>query len=123
MSRWPSLIWHIPGRVWAGMMQAAPVTVWQRFGGAVVVTAGVAGLILIIWKGPWSLTVEGARLDWLGLFGVMLIVALIVCIVALFDFRLSFRASRTGIEANMAGDDGPPPLATTMETPTASEKT
>lgn len=121
---WPSLIWHMPGRVWAGMLAAAPVTVWQRFGGAVMVTVGVGALIWIIWRGPWSPAVEGDRLDWLGLYGVLLILALIVCIVALFDFRLNFKASRTGIEANMAGEDDPPPLATvttttTVETPEA----
>ena len=128
MSAWPSLIWHMPGRIWAGMMAAAPVTVWQRFGGAVVVTLGVAGLILIIWRGPWPLALAAARLDWLGLYGVLLILTLIVCIVALFDFRLSFRASRSGIEANMAGDDHEtPPLATvttttTVETPAGADK-
>lgn len=114
-----SLLWNMPGRMWAGMLKAAPITVWQRFGGAVMVTVGVAALILIIWKGPWTLAVEGKRLDWLGLYGVLLILALIVCIVALFDFRLNFRASRTGIEANMAGDDHEaPPLATVTTTTT-----
>lgn len=126
MSDWPSLIWHMPGRIWAGMMAAAPVTVWQRFGGAVVVTLGVAALILIIWRGPWPSSLAAARLDWLGLYGVLLILTLIVCIVALFDFRLAFKASRTGIEASMAGDDHEPiatvTTTTTVETPAASDK-
>ena len=117
---WQSLIWNAPGRMWAGMLRAAPITVWQRFGGAVMVTAGVAWLIAIVWLGPWSGRVEAARLDWLGLFCVMLIVALIVCIVALFDFRLNFKASRTGIEANMQGDDDHP-IATVATTTTVEE--
>ena len=50
----------------------------------------------------------------------MLIVALIVCIVALFDFRLNFKASRTGIEANMQGDDDHP-IATVTTTTTVEE--
>lgn len=107
----------MPGRIWAGMMKAAPVTIWQRFGGAVVVTMGVAGTYWIIWKGPWPIALAPARLDWLGLYGVLLILTLIVCIVALFDFRLSFRANRQGIEANMAGEDHEP-IATVTTTTT-----
>ena len=52
MSHWPALIWHMPGKLWSGMMRAAPVTVWQRFGGAVVVTMGVAAIIMIVWRQP-----------------------------------------------------------------------
>lgn len=100
-------LWHIPGRMWAGALKAAPITVWFRFGAAMVVTAGIAGLIWIIWKGPWSLGVEAARLDWLGWFGVLLITALIICIVALFDFRVALQASRTGITLTADHDDGP----------------
>lgn len=119
MSRWPLRLWHMPGRLWSGMMKAAPVTVWARFGGALSVSVGIAVLVAVIWLGRWSLAVEAARLDWLGLYGVLLILALIVCIVALFDFKLNFSASRSGISANMAGDDDPlpPPV-----TPPASEK-
>lgn len=118
------MIWHMPGKMWTGMLKAAPVTVWQRFGGAVVITMGVAATYWIIWKGPWPTSEASDRLDWIGLYGVLLILALIICIVALFDFQLAFKASRTGIEATMKGDD---PLATvttttTVEGPTAQEK-
>lgn len=100
-----SAVWNIPGRAWVAMNKAASITVWQRFGGALVVSALVLLVIWIIWKGPWSTDSELVRLEWLGRYGVMLIGALVICIVALFEFRLNFAASKTGITANVEGDD------------------
>lgn len=114
-------VWHAPGRAWAGALKAAPITLWWRFGAVMIVTGIVGGLILIFWKGPWSAAVERARLDWLGWNSMAGWFVIVICIVALMDFRLNFRASRAGVEANMAGDhDDAPPLAQVTTTTTVT---
>lgn len=117
-----STVWNAPGRIWDGALRAASITVWMRFGASLVVSLGIGSMAWIIWKGPWTDRVEAARLDWLGWALLMLIFTQVICIVALFDFRLNFRASRQGIEANMAGEEDPAPLevkTTTTTTVTA----
>lgn len=116
-----SNLWHIPGRAWTAALKAANVTLWWRFGAALVVTGLIGLLIWIIWQGPWSAGVEPERLDWLGWFGVLLIVALIICVVALFDFRVALQASRSGISLQADGDhDDPAPLAQVTTTTTVA---
>lgn len=129
MNHWPSLIWHMPGRVWAGMLRAAPMPLWWRAGAAVVLTGIFAGVIAIFWRAKfWPPEAWELRGNWLGYMGLSAAFTLLISIVALMDLRLNFRASRTGIEANMAGDDEAPlpPLtvtpATTVEAPPAPEK-
>lgn len=122
---WRSMLWHMPGKIWAGALKAAHVTLWWRFGAAVVVSGLVTLLIWIIWQGPWSAGVEAERLDWLGWFGVLLIVALIICVVALFDFRVSLQASRAGLSLTADGHDDDAPkveveTVTKIKTPAAA---
>ena len=102
-------------RIWHAALAAANITLWWRFGAALIVSMGVGSLIMIIHYGPWSLAVEAARLDWLGWIAVLLIINLIIIIVALFDFRLALSANRSGFSMTADGDhDGrhpsrPPP--------------
>lgn len=118
---WLQTIWHAPGRAWAGALKAAPITIWFRFGAVMIVTGIVGGLIWIFWRGPWSASVERSRLDWLGWNSMAGWFVIVICIVALMDFRLNFRASRSGIEANMAGEhDDPPPLQVQTTTTTTT---
>lgn len=119
-ARAASLIWHMPGRAWAGALKAAGLPLWWRFGAAVMVSLMIWALIWIVWQGPWPDAAWSKRLDWLGWYGMAAWFALIICVVALFDFRLNFRASRQGIEANMAGDDDPAPPPVTVETTTTT---
>jgi hypothetical protein len=111
LSAWLA-VWHGPGRLWAGMMKAGSLTVWQRFGGALVVTALLALLIWILWQGPWTQDVEAARLEWLGRLAIGLVLAVVICIVALFDYRFAGSFNKAGASFSMAdGDlpDAPPP--------------
>ena len=115
-------------RLWAALIAAAPIPLWWRAGAAVALTGVFAGVIVIFWRARfWPPEAWELRGNWLGYMGLSAAFTLLISIVALMDLRLNFRASRTGIEANMAGDDhDAPPLATvttttTVETP-ASEK-
>lgn len=116
-------IWDIPGNAWRGALAAASVTLWWRFGAVVIVTAIVGALIWVIWKGPWTLAVQASRLDWLGWNSMAGWFVIVVGVVALMDFRLNFRASRTGIEANMAGEHDDPPAPLTVATTTTTTVT
>jgi len=123
LARAASLIWNLPGNAWRGAIAAANVTLWWRFGAAILVTGLFAWIIWIFWKGrfwPGDGNAWHVRGDWLGWFGMSCAFLLLVCIVALMDFRLNFRASRTGIEANMAGDEDPPPPLTVETTTTTT---
>ncbi len=118
------ILWHAPGRTWAAMLRAASITLWWRFGAVLIVTGIVGALIWIIWKGPWTLAVQLDRLNWLGWNSMAGWFVIVICIVALMDFRLNFRASRSGVEANMAGDhENDAPLAQVTTTTTVTGAT
>lgn len=108
-------VWNAPGRFWAGMLRAAPVQEWWKAGGQMALTAFAAGIVLILWLGPWTLNVEPKRVDWLGGLAVLALVGVMVYAVAATNMRLNLRAGKGGIEANMAGDDDAPPPATAAE--------
>lgn len=118
---WLTTLWHAPGRAWAGALKAAGITTWFRFGAALVVSATIHLLIWIAWKGPWPAEAWRTRIDFMFWNSMAGWFALIICIVALFDFRLAFRASRSGVEANMAGEhEDAPPLAQVTTTTTVT---
>lgn len=114
-----SLIWNWPGNAWRGAIAAANVTLWWRFGAAIMVTGLFAWIIFIFWRARfWPPEAWQVRGQWLGWFGMACAFLLVICIVALMDFRLNFRASRAGVEANMAGERDPTPLAQVTTTTT-----
>lgn len=114
-----SQLWHIPGRAWAAALKAAPMRQWWQAGGQVAMTLFAAGVVAILWLGPWTEAVEGKRVDWLGTVAVGALFIVLVYGVAMNDLRLNMRAGRGGIEANMSGEDDPPsPL--TVETTTTT---
>lgn len=104
--KWTSLIWNIPGNTWRAILAASPISVWMRFWVTQMVIALVVWLVLIIWKGPWTLAMEAKRLDWLGVCLLAGMFTILVCVVALFDFRLKFNATKEGLTADMAGEPG-----------------
>lgn len=112
-------LWHIPGRAWTAALAAAPLRQWWQAGGQMAMTLFAAGVVCILWLGPWTLAVEGKRIDWLGGVAIFALFIVLVYGVAMNDLRLNMRAGRGGIEANMSGEDeSPPPL--TVETKTTT---
>lgn len=118
-------LWHAPGRTWAGALMAANITLWWRCGAAFASTALFALVIWIFWKAPfWPAAAWAVRADWLGSFGLSAAFLMLVCIVALMDFRLNMSVSRSGLNASMAGDhDEPPPPVAQVTTTTTTEIT
>lgn len=107
-------IWHIPGRIWAGMMAAAPARNWAQVGAAMVLTPVLVGYGVVIWKGPWPDRLAGKQLDLLGqgqlIAGFLLLVALI-CITGL---TLNLNVSKDGLTADLERDE--PSAASSVKT-------
>lgn len=115
-----ALLWHVPGRAWAAALKAAPLRQWWQAGGQMAMTVFAGAVVAILWLGPWSLAVEGKRVDWLGVVAVSALFIVLVYGVAMNDLRLNMRAGRGGIEANMSGEDDPAPPPVTVETRTTT---
>jgi hypothetical protein len=52
-------------------------------GGTMALTLGLVGIILILWKGGWSVGTETTRIDKIGLIGVLVTVIMGVVMVSL----------------------------------------
>lgn len=106
-----SILWHIPGRLWAGMMAAAPARNWAQIGAAMTLTLVLVGYGVVIWRGPWPKATAGKQLDLLGqgqlIAGFLVLVALI-CITGL---TLNLNVGKDGLAADLERDDGAPPPA------------
>lgn len=114
-------VWRMPGNAWHAALKAANITLWWRFGAALVVSLTIAMLIYIFWRASfWPAEAWRVRADWLGYTLMWSCFTQIICIVAIMDFRLNFRASRQGIEANMAGDEHEKLEPLTVETKTTT---
>lgn len=102
---WLRLLWHTPGRIWAGMAAAAPARHWAQVGAAMTLTLVLVGYGAIIWKGPWPEAMAGKQLDLLGqgqlIAGFLVLVALI-CITGL---TLNLNVSKQGLTADLERDD------------------
>lgn len=123
---WQAILWHMPGRIWAGMMAVVIVAArfWAQVGAAMALTIVFVGYGVVIWKGPWPVDRAQQQLDLLGqghlLAGFLVLVAL-VCITGI---RVGFDASRQGIRANIdRDDDDEPPVAPKVITTTTTEVT
>jgi hypothetical protein len=102
------------GRIWAAMLKAASVALWAQIGAGMAFTVGTGALVWIIWQGPWSATVERARLDWLGWISAGSLGLVLVALVAIAGLRLGVKASKDGFDASVERDD--PTVTTTTTT-------
>ena len=119
MTDLPSLLWHMPGRLWAGMLAAAPARSWAQVGAAMTLTLVFVGFGVVIWLGPWPLSMAPKQLELLGrgmlIAGFLVLVALI-CITGL---TLNLNVGRDGLKADIDRDDAPAPTpAAVTETTT-----
>lgn len=111
-------LWHIPGRIWSGMLRAGSLALWAQIGAGVAFTLFAAGVVLILWRGPWTLAVERARVDGLVLVALGGLLVVLVALVAIAGLRLGLKAGRGGLEAAVERDDETPQtiIETTMKT-------
>jgi hypothetical protein len=116
-------LWHIPGRIWAGMMAAAPARNWAQVGAAMVLTLVLIGYGVVIWKGPWPMAQAGKQLELLGQGQLMAGFLVLVAVVCITGLTLNLNVSKEGLKADLERDDPPPPApaAATTTTTTTTE--
>lgn len=89
----------------------ANIALVAQIGGAIALTAGLVGIILILWVGGWSKGTEAARIDKIGLIGVLVTVIMGVVMVSLglVINRRSVKGSAFGasFEATGGEEDAP----------------
>lgn len=108
-------------RAWTAAIAAAPLRQWWQAGAAMALTVFAAGVVLILWLGPWSLAVEKTRVDGLVMICLAVLFIVLVSIVAMNDLNLNLRAGRGGVEASVVGEEHEPaPLATVTTTTTVA---
>jgi hypothetical protein len=119
--KWTSLLWHAPGRTWAGMMAANPsaLKIWLQAGAQVAMTIFAAAIVGIVWVGPWSGNVEAKRLDGLVWIALGCLVIIMVYAVAITATNLSLHAGKDGLNLGIGQDDeaGPAPADDPPEDP------
>lgn len=107
-----SLLWHSPGRAWAGMMAAGELSLWLTAGAAMAWTIMSAALV---WLFKDRLTSDDA---------VKLILtadALVgVAILAITGREISLSVTKGGLQADIGKDDGVPAARVTTTTTTTT---
>ena len=95
-------------KMWSAMLKAAPLRLWAIIGGAVVLTGFAAGLVWVVWKGPWDPSQQAAQINILGwgLWITLGMIGIIVVSVAAVDVKIKGPGD-TSFEVN--GDDNDQP--------------
>lgn len=128
MSRVASILWHAPGRTWAGMMRAGSLATWAQIGAGLAGTAIFIGYGLVIWKGPWPDAQSGKQLDLLGQGQLIAGVLIFLSLAAIAGLKLAVNAGKDGFHASAERDDEPASpvvvtTTTTVEAPTDPTRT
>ena len=110
--KWPSLVWHIPGRIWAGMMAAGSLSLWLTAGAGMAWTLLTAGLVLLFRP---ILTAEEAFWIIMGALGIVFL-----AIGAMAGQEISLGVSRQGLNLNVGRDEPPRVEIATKTTVTAA---
>lgn len=103
------------GRIWRAMLAAAPVRLWAQVGAAQALTLFAAGIVAVIWLGPWSASVEHARLEALARICLAVLFLVLVALAAITELKFGIRAGKDGFNADVERDDEPHTLAVTGE--------
>lgn len=115
-----SLIWHMPGRAWAGlaaasgriwaaMMAAGTLSLWLTAGAAMAWTL-MSGWLVVFFRAVLG-TDEAF---WIIMASLLLV---LVSLIALTATELSLRIGKEGIALGL-GRDEPPPVGLTVKTET-----
>jgi hypothetical protein len=95
-------------KMWNAMLKAAPLRLWAIIGGAVVLTGFAAGLVWVVWKGPWDASQQPAQINILGwgLWITLGMIGIIVASIAAVDVKIKGPGD-TSFEVD--GDDNDQP--------------
>jgi hypothetical protein len=95
--KWPSLIWNVPGRLWAGMMASGSLSLWLTAGAGMAWTLLTACLVLVFRP---ILGAEEAFWIIMGALGIVFL-----AIGAMAGQEISLGVSRQGLNLNVGRDD------------------
>jgi hypothetical protein len=119
-----STLWHAPGRIWAAMMAAAAPRFWAQVGAGMAMTVVLVGYGLVIWLGPWPVTLACKQLDLLGQGQLMAGFLVLVALVCITGMKVGFSGGREGFHADLDQPDEPPsPPPAKITTTTTTEVT
>lgn len=103
------------GRIWRAMLAAAAPRFWAQVGAAQALTIFAAGIVCILWLGPWSVDVERARVDALARICLAVLFLVLMALAAITELKFGIRAGKDGFNADVERDDEPHTLAVSGE--------
>lgn len=106
-------------RIWKALLTASPPRFWAQVGAAQALTLFAAGIVWIIWKGPWTLAVESSRVDALARICLAVLFLVLVALAAITELKFGLRGGKDGFSADVERDDDKP--AATVTTTTTTE--
>lgn len=113
MTKWRSLLWHAPGRIWGAMIAAASVSLWLTAGAAMAWTVMSAAFV---WIFRPILTADDAFWIIMSAQGITAL-----AIGAMAGQEISFNVTRQGVNFNVGADDGRHLEVSTRTTVTSTE--
>lgn len=83
------------------------IALWASIGGTMALTLGVVGIVLILWRGGWSLGTETARIDKIGIIAILvtIIMGVTMTSLGLAINRRSVKGSAFGASFEATGGD------------------
>lgn len=90
------------------MLSAAPPRFWAQVGAGMALTLFAAAIVSILWLGPWTATVERARVDALARICLAVLFLVLVALAAITELRFGIRAGKDGFNADVERDDEAP---------------
>lgn len=98
------------------MLSAAPPRFWAQVGAGMALTLFAAAIVSILWLGPWTATVERARVDALARICLAVLFLVLVALAAITELKFGIRAGKDGFNADVERDDEAPKPTTTVQT-------
>jgi hypothetical protein len=89
------------------------IALMASIGGTMALTVGVAGIVLILWRGGWAVGTETARIDKIGLIAILVTVIMGVTMTSLglAINRRTLKGSAFGANFEASGGDDAPAAA------------
>lgn len=103
-------------RIWKAFLAASPPRFWAQVGAAQALTLFAAGIVIILWRGPWTLAVEAARVDALARICLAVLFLVLVALAAITELKFGLRGGKDGFSADVERDDEPKATVTTTTT-------